>query len=56
MRSLQTPNHELSRVLIALVAVLAVVAAVYCWPTNLFIDLAVPAVVVGVLILLRTRP
>jgi len=32
-----------------------VVIAVYLWPTNLFVDLAIPPVVFGLLILLRTR-
>jgi hypothetical protein len=56
MRTPHGPGQEMVRVSIALVVVVAVVTAVYCWPTNLLVDLAVPPAVFGVLILLRTRP
>jgi hypothetical protein len=55
MRWLQTPNQELSKVLVALAVTLSVVTAVYCWPTNLLVDLAIPPTVFGLLILLRVR-
>jgi hypothetical protein len=41
--------------LIALGISVAVVTAVYRWPTNLLVDLAVPPAVISVLILSGTR-
>jgi hypothetical protein len=55
MRWRQRLNHEAASVLIALFVTLAIVTAVYRWPTNLLVDLAVPPAVVGLLILMRTR-
>ena len=55
MRWLQRLDLEVIRLLTALLVTLSIVTAVYRWPTNLFVDLAVPPAVVAILILLRTR-
>ena len=55
MRKAQRPTQEVVRVLVALIVAATVVTAVYCWPVNLYVDLAVPPAVFGLLILLRTR-
>jgi hypothetical protein len=55
MRWLHRRNHEVANVLLALFIALVVVSAVYRRPTDLFVDLAVPPAVVGILILLRAH-
>jgi hypothetical protein len=55
MNWLQSANRTTIRNRIALVFAIGVVTTVYCWPTNLFVDMAVPPVVLGLLLLTRIR-